>query len=119
MKRYPEWNKKYFPTFMRCERTHFTGFMCSPLGCAVGIVCTDPVAAWEHDYNTTEGVSEEECDFGHRIYTTNLLLTFNVPLPERHPMITGIGAGEKKTWHVSLFTLKSTDDFIVKNIASP
>lgn len=111
MESYPEWNNKLFPTLLRSEKTHFTAYMRSPLGHAVGIVSEEPVAAWELDYNTTPGVSDEECDFGHRIYTANLLLCCNAPLPERHPKITGIAAGETREWRISLFTLQNPDDF--------
>ncbi len=112
MESYPEWNEKYFPTFLRCEKTHFTGYFESPLGKAVGIICTSAIAAWELDYNKTDGVSDEELDFGHRIYTGNLLLTCKGPLPERHPQnLSEIAPGEIKEWVISLFTLNYADEF--------
>ena len=32
MDRYPDWDQKLFPTLLRCEKTHFWGYLMSPLG---------------------------------------------------------------------------------------
>ncbi len=91
---YPSWNDKYFPTMLRCEKTHFWGYFMSPRGHALAVTCASPIAAWELDYNSTGGV-DDSTDFGHRIYTGSLLLLTTAPLPARHPEgLSRLGAGE-------------------------
>lgn len=91
---YPQWNDKFFPGFLRCEKTHFTGYFMSPSGNAAIVTCDSPVAAWELTYNTFE--EHNALHFGHRIFTGNLLFTVNGRLPERHPQnLKSLKAGEK------------------------
>lgn len=115
MTEYPQWNDKFFPSFLRCEKTHFTGYFMSPLEKAVIITADTPVAAWELDYNTFS--DDLTCHFGHRIYTGNLLFTVNDRLPERHPdNLNSIKAGEEKIW---LINITPADDIkIFKSIVS-
>ena len=81
---YPQWNDKFFPSYLRCEKTHFTGYFMSPLGKMAIVTCENPVAAWELEYNKWGTEDEMNCHFGHRIYTADLLLTVNgkLNLPE-------------------------------------
>lgn len=107
---YPQWNDKFFPGFLRCEKTHFTGYFMSPLGKAVAVVCDSPVAAWELTYNTFE--DSEALHFGHRIFTGNLLFTVNGPVPERHPQdLKCLKAGEKITRRVNIAPIEKISDF--------
>ena len=112
MVEYPQWNNRFFPTYMRCEKTHFIGYFMSPQQKAVAVVCKQPVAAWELEYNTASYGSETDCHFGHRIYTGNLLLTVNGKVPKRHPQdLRGINAGENKSWEVNLIPLNDIKKF--------
>ena len=110
MTEYPYWNDKFFPAYLRCEKTHFVGYFMSPLGKVVAVTCDSPVAAWELEYNTFE--DEENCHFGHRIFTGNLLLTVNGKLPKRHPEnLNGIKAREEKNWTINIMPLDSIKDY--------
>lgn len=114
MVEFPQWNEAYFPTFMRCEKTHFWGYFMSPLQKAAAVFCDTPVAAWELDYNfyIPDNSNLDICHFGHRIHTANLLLLCQGPLPQRHP--TGLDvlhAGERKAWQVHLMPLAHISEF--------
>ena len=105
---YPQWNDVFFPTMLRCEKTHFWGYMMSPTGNAVVLSCPSPVAAWELDYNMFG--DEDTADFGHRIYTANLLLLCRGPLPSRHPEgFDVLRAGQRLEWSISLTPEKGTE----------
>ncbi len=87
MSHYPQWNYRYFPTLMRCEKDHFWGYYMSPLGRILVVAAADPIACWHHDYeHYTTKIDGQTVRFGqHRIYTTALDLLHVPPLPERHP----------------------------------
>lgn len=107
---YPQWNEVFFPTLLRCEKTHFWGYFMSPLKQIVSVCCDSPVAAWELDYNTI--VYDGGEDYGHRIYTANLLLLCSDEVPERHPQnLNKLAAGETKTWEVNLMPRNSLDAY--------
>ena len=82
MDSYPQWNQQMFPTMLRCEKTHFWGYMMSPDGMILGLVSPDPVACWNLEYHRRlhEGVLLS----GHRIFTPRLQMLHEGPLPERH-----------------------------------
>ncbi len=93
MESYPSWNNKLFPTHMRCEKTHFTGYMMSPAGDILTIGVPEPVASWSLDYN----------DRGHRIRTVNIDLLNAPPLPTRHPSnCSSLEPQEERVWHIRL-----------------
>lgn len=102
MEKYPDWLTRYFPTYLRCEKTHFTGYLMSPEGRLVAITSDQPVASWSLDYNISYG--EEPCLWGgHRIRTVNLDLINQGPLPERHPHdLYQIRPKETKEWIINL-----------------
>lgn len=117
MESYPEWNEKFFPTFLRCEKTHFWGYFMSPLKKIVAVTCTSPVAAWELDYNTLGKIDDTRDDghYGHRIFTGNLLLICRGPLPERHPQgLSVLPAGRKIEWKINLMPLPDVSLFSEK-----
>ena len=90
---YPQWNTRHFPTFLRCESTHFWGYAMSPLGSIVGIFSPNPVASWHLNYNNG----------GHRILGMTLDLMQSPPLPPRHPQQSGVlKPGEERSWKVYL-----------------
>ena len=51
MAKYPEWNQRFFPTLLRCEKTHFWGYFMRPDGVILGIASPDPIASWANGYN--------------------------------------------------------------------
>lgn len=78
---YPEWNKKYFPSVFRCEKTHFWGYYMQPLSNEViGVFCEEPIASYGWDYNYIEGQG-----WGHRIHGAYVSLLNCLPLPKHHP----------------------------------
>ena len=116
---YPQWNGVYFPTFLRCEKTHFYGYLKSPLGKIVSVVSREPIAAWELDYNTCsyhnvdiDELDDESGHFGHRIATANLLLLCQGPLPKRHPStLHTLRSGETLTRRISILPLPSDEGY--------
>ena len=98
MDSYPQWNDKLFPTTLRCEKTHFWGYFSAPSGAVVGIGCKQPVASWRHIYNIAS-----YGDYGHRIYTSELCLLADGSLPERHPRISTVKAGEELKYQIVMF----------------
>ena len=83
MDSFPAWNERYFPTMLRCEKTHFYGYMMSPAGDIFAIASKDPLVSWSLDYN--RALYGAERHVGHRIYTVCLDLLNTSPQPERHP----------------------------------
>ncbi|MFI3213296.1 MAG: hypothetical protein R3Y24_08125 [Eubacteriales bacterium] len=111
MEEYPEWNDKLFPTFLRCEKTHFNGYWMSPLGKMLTIASENPVAAWSLDYNEWEETSTAEeinpyLTGGHRIHSVVLHLLQKGPMPRRYPMIEELQPEEKIS---NVFTIRMTE----------
>jgi len=91
--KYPEWRRVFFPTLLRCESTHFWGYLMNPDGNILAIGSPDPVASWRHLYN----------DGGHLIFTTALDLLNRGPLPDRHPQhLSELKPGETRSWVIHL-----------------
>ncbi|RAJ87972.1 hypothetical protein CLV59_101737 [Chitinophaga dinghuensis] len=102
---YPQWNSIYFPTMLRAEKTHFTGYLETPTGKLLTVASPDPIASWSMNYNF--GYGDAKIFFwGHRIYTFNLDLLNTQPLPARHPAINALKPGETRSWTI---LLKPTD----------
>lgn len=96
MSRYPEWDAKYFPTLLRCERDFAWGYFMSPVGGIVAIATEDPVASYALNY---EFEGRKEWLWGHRIFTASLDLLHALPLPVRHPQHLGaLAPGESRSW---------------------
>lgn len=72
MDRYPQWNDVFFPTFLRCEPTHFTGYLMTPNQSVLALAAPCRIEAWSLEYNRAQ--YGEENHVGHRIYTFNLHL---------------------------------------------
>ena len=47
---YPRWNYRYFPTLLRCEKTHFWGYLMTPQGRIMTLGSPDPVASYTMNY---------------------------------------------------------------------
>lgn len=102
MDKYPEWNRKYFPTLMRCEKTHFYGYLQTPLEHTLALVSEQPVASWSVDYNLGYMDPAPHWFMGHRIESLNLDLLNALPLPDRHPQhLYELAQGETKTWIIT------------------
>lgn len=100
MAAYPDWNERYFPTLLRCERTHFWGYAMTPRGRILGISSPDPVASWRLAYKPGQ----------HRIYTLCLDLLHRGPLPGRHPRgLDVLRPGERREWTIFLEDIPSLD----------
>lgn len=99
---YPQWNNIYFPTLLRCEKTHFWGYFMTPSGDILGVSSPDPIASWSNSYNGT-GL--------HRIYTSSLYLLNQAPLPERHPKhLSDLPPGETRQWTILLTPILSLSE---------
>ena len=94
MDSYPKWNHLYFPTFFRCEKNNFWGYMMSPRGRILTVSSPDPIASYSYEYLYQM--------YGHYIHTVSLDLLCRAPLPEHHSVIDQIPAHEKKQWTVRL-----------------
>ncbi|MBQ9082534.1 MAG: hypothetical protein IJY28_03430 [Clostridia bacterium] len=78
---YPEWNEKFFPTAMRCEKQGFWGCFMTPMGERLGICAPSGIVSWCNEYS--------DCDndiVGHRIYTVSVDFINTDPQPLRHPV---------------------------------
>lgn len=82
MKTYPDWDTKFFPTLLRCEKDFAWGYFMSPRQIIMGIGVEEPVASYTLNY-VYEGSMEWK--WGHQIKTGSLDLLHCLPLPERHP----------------------------------
>lgn len=99
MDKYPDWFHKYFPTLMRCEKTHFYGYLQTPEEHTLALVSEQPVASWSVDYNLGYMDPAPYWFMGHRIESLNLDLLNELPLPDRHPQhLYELKQGESKSW---------------------
>lgn len=105
---YPHWHDVFFPTLMRCEKTHFWGYFMTPLGRIVTISSPDAIASYHLHYNNIK----HKISFGngHRIRTVSLDLLNPNPLPERHPQNLSLKAGATKTWNIYLEEVEKLDE---------
>ncbi len=98
MKAYPRWNYSYFPTLLRCEKTHFWGYLMTPYGRIMTVGSPDPVASYTMNYQMASWG-----DGGHLITTCTLDLMHALPLPARHPQnLDSLKPGEERSWTVYL-----------------
>ncbi|MBE9917223.1 hypothetical protein G8C92_24715 [Paenibacillus donghaensis] len=112
MEKFPDWNDKFFPTLLRCERTHFWGYCMRPEGALIGIASPQPIASWSLQYNV--GYMEGELEWGgHRVETFTLDFLHAGPLPERHPQrLSELLPGETKEWTLLLLPFKRPDQLL-------
>lgn len=104
---------KFFPSFLRCEKTHFLSYFQSPEGNVLAIATPDPVASWHLDYMGT----------GHRIATSHIDLLHQLPLPSRHPQdLFQLAPLEKRSWmfyFIPLSDIKQISSEVSKAITVP
>jgi len=80
MESYPEWNEKYFPTALRCEKNGFWSCFVTPERKLLSVCSPSRIVSWKNEY------SDADYDIvGHRIYTSCIELINTYPQPERHP----------------------------------
>lgn len=107
MKSYPEWRSIYFPTLLKCEKTHFWGYFMNPNGGILTIASPDPVASYHLQYNN----SSENFNSGHLIYTSTLDLLRPGSLPEENPVnCSRLKKGESRSWSIYLASAKDLSD---------
>lgn len=80
MERYPQWHTTFFPTLLRCEKTHMWGYYMNTAGNALAIATSAGVASYDIGYNRLD-----DGDFGHRICGTDILFIHDGKMPDRHP----------------------------------
>jgi hypothetical protein len=80
MANYPQWHEPFFPTMLRCEKTHLWGYYMNTAGNALAVATENPVASYDIRYNRLA-----DGDYGHRILGTDILLIHDGQLPQRHP----------------------------------
>lgn len=91
---YENYKNLFFPTLLRCEKTHLWGYFQSPENQVVAIAVDAPVSSYHLEYESGE----------HRIHTATLdLMQKDETLPERHPRSNALlKAGERRSWNVKL-----------------
>ena len=105
-------NSKFFPTMLRCEKTHFHGYFMSPSGNAFAVASPDKIASYTLEYGRTTTDGENEAEYGHRIHTASLSLLHKEPLPKRHPKGVGsLKSGESRDFNVCFIPLSSVDEY--------
>lgn len=96
---FKDFKNLYFPTLLRCERTHLWGYFQTPMQKIIGIAVTAPVASYQMHYAGN----------GHRIHTVTLDFLHQKPLPPRHPQTKNVlKAGETLKWNIYLTPVDST-----------
>ena len=94
---------KFFPTLLRCEKTHFWGYFQNPNGQILTISSSDPVASREIGY----------IGMTHRIATSTLHPMHVLPLPRRHPQeLVELAPGEERSWSIQIEPADSLDDVL-------
>lgn len=78
MKTFPEWNDKFFPTLIRCEKQGVWGCLMSPVGKMLALASPDKFISWKNEY-------EHKFDVGHRIFTVSLDILNKFKQPAGHP----------------------------------
>lgn len=80
MSTFPEWDNKYFPTALRCEKDGFWGCFMSPTGEMLGIASPSNIVSYKIEYNQQNNADA----VGHRIYTASIEFMNNIKTPSRH-----------------------------------
>jgi hypothetical protein len=118
MDAWPAWRSIYFPTMMRCEQTHFWGYLMSPNGSILTVASPDPIASWHLMYNNYKFNWPSEFGSGHLIHSVVIDLLNPQPLPPGHPQNTSqLRKGETKTWTIYLGS-ESELSAVIPSVAS-
>lgn len=112
MTSYPNWRSTYFPTLLKCDKTHFWGYMMSPNGSVLCMASSDPVASYRLRYNN----AQKNFNSGHLIYTATLDLMNPLPLNDDMPTnMSVLKGGESKSWKIHLRAIPNLDE-LAKNV---
>lgn len=116
MEKYPEWNDKFFPTLLRCEKTHLWGYYMNTAENALAIATKGPVASYDIQYNMVGDPNvHDDKDCGHRIPGTDILFYQNTILPQRHPdHLKVMKAGEVYTNTIYFIPVEKKTDIKAK-----
>lgn len=106
---YPDWNDQFFPTLLRCEKTHFYGYYSTPSGRILALASPDSITSWAHQYN--EAIYGKERHVGHRIYTSRLDLVNSLTQPHHHPLANVLKSGQTKSVKIYFKLINSFDEF--------
>lgn len=110
MDKYPNWHKPFFPTLLRCEKTHLWGYYMNTAKNALAVATEAPAASYDILYNVLPDKS-----FGHRICGTDILFFKDVPLPERHPKTQKkLKGGAKYLNTIYLIPVEKEEDILNK-----
>ncbi|MDR3268742.1 MAG: hypothetical protein LBT83_06710, partial [Tannerella sp.] len=113
MASYPAWRTVYFPTLLRCEQTHFWGYMMNPNGGIITIASPDPVASYHLQYNNYQFDWPKVFGSGHLIRTVTLDLLNPQPLPAGNPLHADrLKKDETRTWTIYLGSVKNLAEVI-------
>lgn len=105
MEKFPDWNKRVFPTMLRCEKTHFYGYFMSPEGAILGVASPQPIASYKLLYNGE----------GHRIYSAELDMINSDKQPPRHnESLNKLCANDTLMCTIYLFKADNMEDFAKK-----
>lgn len=80
MSTFPEWDNKYFPTALRCEKDGFWGCFMSPTGDMLGVASPSDIVSYKIEYNQQNNADT----VGHRIYSASIEFMNNIKTPSRH-----------------------------------
>lgn len=100
---YPEWDEKFFPTFIRCEKDGLWGCFVSPAGKRLAVASPYPFVSWKNEY-------ERSFDVGHRIFTVSLDILNRFRQPARHPQPKGVLEPGEYEINVYFTFVESDDD---------
>lgn len=105
---YGQWDNRYFPTLMRCERDFAWGYFMSPRGGIMAVGCENPVASYSLEYIFRNVL---EWKWGHRIFTGAWDMLHTAPLPPRHPHnLDRLQPHQSLQWIVHVGIVTGTDD---------
>lgn len=110
MEKYPDWDKKLFPTALRCEKKGFWGCFCSPQGDMLAVASSSDITSWSNEYS-------HNYDVGHRIYTSSLDFVNVFDLPKRHFIKKKFIKGESLEYEIYFSFVKDRQhlyDFVKK-----
>ena len=85
MRSYPQWHKVFFPTLLRCEKTHLWGYFMNTAENALAVATDGPAASYDIRYNSLSDRTDGFVDGGHLVLGADILFYQNTILPKRHP----------------------------------
>lgn len=113
MESYPEWNEKFFPTLLRCEKTHLFGYFMNTKKESLAIVSSEPFTSYDYTYTSTEANRH----LGHRLTGQRLHITNRTDINlERADVLKNLKKGQIYENKIYFIPLNRGED-ILENIA--